>query len=140
MREHGSLRGWEEIIRDKPNSFDGGVSGKVMTHGQGYSGDLEINHIFIRAREDNQEKKITSLGESGSRGCEGGMTLVSRSGVCGTPLAIEGATGTCNSVGCMDMGGHDMVLVRTEGYSDSRGWESGGKWAHGLVSRINEGR
>lgn len=40
------------------------------------------------------------------------MTLVLRSGVCRTPFAVEGATGTCNSVGCTDMGGFDMFFFR----------------------------
>jgi hypothetical protein len=48
MREHGTLRRRKEIVRDKSDSFDGGVSGKVMTHGQGYCANLSANHILIR--------------------------------------------------------------------------------------------
>lgn len=40
MREHGTLRRREKIIRDETNGFDRGVSGKVMTHGQGYGDNL----------------------------------------------------------------------------------------------------
>jgi hypothetical protein len=32
MRKHGTLRRRKEIICDKSNSFDGGVSGNVMAH------------------------------------------------------------------------------------------------------------
>jgi hypothetical protein len=41
------------------------------------------------------------------------MTLVLRSGVRRTPLAVEGATGTCNSVGRTDMGpgAYDIFFV-----------------------------
>jgi hypothetical protein len=114
MREHGTLRRRKEIIRDKSNGFDGGVSGKVTAHGQGYSDNLNPNHVLIRTGGHDPDKEFTSSGESGSRGCEGGMTLVLRSGVCRTPLAVEGAIGTCNSVGCTDMGGYDadMFFVR----------------------------
>jgi hypothetical protein len=125
MRKHGTLRRRKEIIRDKSNGFDRGVSGNVMTHGQGYSDNLRPQPRPYQNRiggGNNPDKSVTSLGESGSRGCEGGMTLVLRSGVRRTPpLTVEGATGTCNSVGCAgtDMGEYDMffvwALARNEG-------------------------
>lgn len=53
-------------------------------------------------------QKVTSSGESGSRGCKGGTILV----VWRTPLAVEGAKGACDSVGCTDMLWYDKFLVR----------------------------
>ena len=49
------------------------------------------------------------------------MTPVLRSGVCRTPLAVEGATGTCNSVGWMDMSGYDMFFVWALGRIEGTG-------------------
>jgi hypothetical protein len=129
MREHGALRRRKEIVREKSNGLDGGVGGKVMAHGQGYGDNLNPSHVLIRTEQggttQSLRRRVTSSGESGSRGCEGGVTLFLRSGVCRTPLAVEGATGTCNSVGCTvtDMGGYDMffvwALARIEGAGES---------------------
>jgi hypothetical protein len=96
MREHYTLRRRKEIIRDKSNGFDGGVSGNVMANSQGYCANLNPNHILIRTGcNTTQEKKVTSSGESGSRGCEGGTAVVLRPGVRCTRLAIEGAIASC---------------------------------------------
>ena len=71
MREHGTLRRGKKIIRDKSNGFDGGVSGKVMAHGQGYCADLGPNHILIRTGMwHNPGKELLHLGTVGREGAK----------------------------------------------------------------------
>jgi hypothetical protein len=72
MREHGTLRRRKEIIREKSNGFEGGVSGKVMTNGQGYSDNLNPTHVLIRTRtgEHNPDKRLPHQGKVGQEGAK----------------------------------------------------------------------
>lgn len=71
MREHYTLRRRKEIIRDKSNGFDGGVSGNVMANSQGYCANLNPNHILIRTGcNTTQEKKLLLLVKVGRGGAK----------------------------------------------------------------------
>ena len=72
MRKHGTFRWRKEIIRDKSNGFDGGVSGKVMTHGQGYSDNLNPRQSRpYQNRGYNPEKELPHQGKVGQEGAKG---------------------------------------------------------------------